>query len=405
MANATEICVARSGDTVTRACDASKDDLYACFDCGGRLTIRREHTRERSVCGVSMRSDVKAHFMHVGVRPASCSPESCAHKAAKLLVSRCPVRMVFKCPGCQGQFQVAYKGHPEAQAVEECSFASFKLDVGFVYQGRVVGAVEIYKTHRISDEKATALTTEGLCWAEVCADDVLQAQQVGREVTEWPHVEAIRCGVDLCDQCAVAMSARALDHERARLAVLSRTEAEERVRQLRSSILYETALDSIEQRIAEDRARETATIEVEVAESLIAAIRSRLPARRPGSDTLQSELACVLVPNPNAIRWGRAYYWMDPETIARQNPFYFVRVLCCIGHSGGHSNSASRTREMGETSTPPTPVVEAAREVRRRLRMCADCFRQDSVEADTCLTCMACVRRQLRAEQRSSSMW
>ncbi len=59
--------------------------------------------------------------------------------------------------------------------VEEKQWHAYKLDVGIVFGGSVVGAIEITNTSPVSNKKAAEMTTEGLQWAEVRAIDVIAA--------------------------------------------------------------------------------------------------------------------------------------------------------------------------------------------------------------------------------------
>ncbi len=375
---------------------ARGSESYTCCDCGGKMSLCREHTRKRVVCGIELTTRVRAHFKHTGERPDTCSPESAAHKAAKRILALTRPPVLFTCTACSAHLPIDYDGHGEDAAVEESPFESFWLDVGFVRAGHTVGAIEVYKTHRISDDKATALTRANLAWAEVSADEVISYDELRTaEAPGRPEaINALRCGVDLCGTCLDTHAAQLREAELTRIAAESRVKAEERMCVLRSSIATEAAFDALEERITEEVSRANAMVERALAQHAITAIR-RL-RKKTLSKADEVVITKVLRASSRAIRWGRHFYWDDPEEIARKNPYYFVRVLCGVGHGARKSTQETRARECKEVGVPPPHVVAEARAVRRKLRMCIDCFTMGGAENEGCLTCIPCFRRRYR---------
>ena len=182
-----------------------------CYVCGHSMHWVRQF--ERKVNGI--KTTVTGHFRHTK-RPADapqCNPESAEHLAAKHAIAvyndwtfsvKCCGQKIGGSPeGCAGDGRIAIdvgRGDDTVRAQEECAFLRFKLDVGFVQKqnDKVVGAVEIKKTHAIDNEKRDELTQSGIAWIEVQAQRVLDAC---RATPRCVSLKGLRCAALQCDVC------------------------------------------------------------------------------------------------------------------------------------------------------------------------------------------------------------
>ena len=168
-----------------------------CYGCGGTVSWRRAHKRKRN--GIA--HEVSGHFFHLGERPATCTNETIRHKAAKHAVKTLRVfRYDAKCVTCDGTISVdtAEEGWTTR---DEHSWGSYRLDVAFVAaDGRVGGAVEIYETHKIPDEKAETLTRDDIAWVEVTAEEILRRVRLGEDFAS-SRVPVLRCAAVECREC------------------------------------------------------------------------------------------------------------------------------------------------------------------------------------------------------------
>lgn len=217
--------------------------VFTCLECKGAMARRGKYSRGITRCGVTTSIPVRAHFYHRQgtLDLPSCGGESVEHRAAKLVVARDRPKLVFRCTGCEKRFPVHYQDTVQV-GTEEVPFKGLRLDVGFTDPtGRVAGAVEIYKTHRIGEDKATLLTASDIAWAEVSARAVLAPRERG-ELDEGDRViEVLRCAIDLCGECA-EREARIAERQQEELLILTaRVEAARRVRERRGTDAFYTA--------------------------------------------------------------------------------------------------------------------------------------------------------------------
>ena len=160
--------------------------------------------------------EVSGHFYHLGERPATCTNETIRHKAAKHAVKNLRVfEYDVKCVSCEGMISVdtAEEG---STTHDEHSWGSYRLDVAFVADGRVGGAVEIYETHKIPDEKAEALTRDDIAWVEVTAEEVLRRVRLGGDFSS-SRVPALRCAAVECQECEAKRIRRTEEKTRERI--------------------------------------------------------------------------------------------------------------------------------------------------------------------------------------------
>lgn len=168
---------------------AAKGVTAACYECGDMMTSVVAHKRARDGATYS----VRAYFRHKS--NAACSGESWQHQAAKHRVVAEEFGLYLLCKECGSPVHVGLTGVAQA----EQSWESYYLDVGFSQDSTVVGAVEIWHTHAIPDEKARAMTDAKLTWVEVRAENVLRARP-GDPV----HCE--RGSDSICPRCTASKS-------------------------------------------------------------------------------------------------------------------------------------------------------------------------------------------------------
>jgi hypothetical protein len=190
-------------------------DGTTCYGCGGKLAWRVPHLRSRNGIGFP----VTGHFMHVSCL-GTCTNESVEHAAAKDKVMKSPPLFLFTCGSCSVDYEVVVRASGSAPVVEHpWSHAGqqYRIDVAFVRDDVTTGAVEILHSHKISSEKARALTVADVAWVEVAADDVLRAK-------EYDPVRALRCAAQRCTQCEEQK--REMENQDAKLRVEAEARAE-----------------------------------------------------------------------------------------------------------------------------------------------------------------------------------
>lgn len=162
-----------------------------CYECNGEMYRKRAHKRRRN----GFDHNVIAHFAHK-FDGHVCAGESVEHLAAKDALLWSPSNFYMPCRDCGARMQV----HVSDKRVCELVWGRYRLDVGVLdHDGSIIGGIEVFQTHLISDEKADALTSAGLAWCEVRARDVLD----GGDIT------CIRAAKSLCDSCCEKEAAAA----------------------------------------------------------------------------------------------------------------------------------------------------------------------------------------------------
>ncbi len=325
---------------------------YHCVQCGGRMALKAEHIRRRKRNGIVLESKVRTHFMHTAGRPDTCTNESIEHKVAKNIVKVQRPVVFFRCTGCERDMEIDYTCEGRAVGREEEPLTrAFRLDVGFVDEGAVVGAVEVYKTHRISDEKAAALTGRGVAWVEVSAKSIIEASDSPAPV------RALRCARDLCAECEAREKEVRERDERLRVMTTARIEALERVQAGRNTFDAAAILKEMEERTERALQRSREGVQQKLFEDVMTAIRS---LRKTAGKQERRLVQQVLCPSPHAIGWGDKYHWLSPKEIALKDAQYFASTLCAS--------------EEG----PPAAIREACMDARALLRLCLTCYAHNS---------------------------
>lgn len=138
-----------------------------CYCCDEELTFVRGHVRRLSD---SKQINVSSHFRHLN--GINCNPETILHKAAKHAVSSNDLEFFLSCDCCNHPTQINLPRDCEKR--EELRWENYILDVGFIRQGLVLGAVEVYVTHRVPSHKSNDMSGY-LTWCEVEAKSILDA--------------------------------------------------------------------------------------------------------------------------------------------------------------------------------------------------------------------------------------
>ena len=150
--------------------DARRRAAYRCPRCETAVVL---HAGERK----------RRHFHHTDTK-RGCTPETVAHFTAKTLVARAvevwraggdaPV-FVRRCaaPGCDATTRQRMPAKVTRAAIEHAMPSGRVVDVALLGAGGiVVAAIEVYRTHRVDDEKALDL---GAPWVEVDAAAVCES--------------------------------------------------------------------------------------------------------------------------------------------------------------------------------------------------------------------------------------
>ena len=352
-----------SGNIVSAAAAAKTDGGYTCIGCDGRLALRCAHSRTRKLNGIERTSTVRAHFCHSGTRPETCTGESVAHKGGKRVFLLYHPPVYYKCALCETRVPVDYNSHGDLsdwEGEEEVCFADFRLDVGFRdSRRRAKGAIEIYNTHRISDEKAEKMTREGLAWAEVTAKAALGW-------SDGQSVEAIRAASDLCSTCAQREETIRTKQQAALESALYLSEAKARVQKKRIAEDVGRLLDEADERVRQDIANARATLQGSLASQVLAAIAT--VRKTPVAEMEKHSVQTVLCAPSDALGWGDKYRWLSLKEIAKKDATYFTQVLL---------------------KRAPDNVKQAAKEAREALKLCVTC-KQSGVTLSGSTECTDC---------------
>ena len=156
---------------------------YTCPACGDFVFLK---------LGSRKPGGVRApHFAHYVERDVVCNPETVEHEAAKrrlrtlLQQGLDELEVTLDCPGYtdkDGRHLRCPEMNPVAQRLAvprfdladiEVPYGPYRLDTALSRQGEVVLGLEVYHSHHPEHEKTAHLTTSGLLWVELNAQDVL----------------------------------------------------------------------------------------------------------------------------------------------------------------------------------------------------------------------------------------
>jgi len=146
-----------------------------CVGCNQPMYFRRQHKRKLN----NKECNVRCTFVHKNENIC----ESYQHKAAKKIIASTLSSWKFiieKCMSCETEKILQYTQY---NGIEEASFHEFKLDVGVLHLKHIIGAVEIYHTHRVDEYKKQKLDSL-IKWVEVDASDVIRAFQCKKYTIE-----------------------------------------------------------------------------------------------------------------------------------------------------------------------------------------------------------------------------
>ena len=139
-----------------------------CIGCNETMYFRRKHKRKMN----NTEFHVRCTFVHKNENVC----ESYQHKTAKKIIATTLPLWKFtfeECTRCNAKKVVQFKHN---NAIEEVSFYKFKLDVGIFFNKNVIGAVEIFHTHRVDEEKKLYLDSN-ILWVELSASEVVDCFQ------------------------------------------------------------------------------------------------------------------------------------------------------------------------------------------------------------------------------------
>lgn len=184
-------------------------DIAVCYGCKQPLDHVRSHKRSR----LGTQFVVKPFYRHrTFTAPKVCGDiESIHHMAAKDAAVKYAnkLRYHYVCVECNTKVDLNIPLQQNCTASEEVTWYcpqgnKYRLDVAMISQcGKVVGAVEIYHTHRTDSNKANGLSEGNLDWCEVTAKRILDAV----ENQSWT-VEVVQCGFEVCCNCVEKLRAK-----------------------------------------------------------------------------------------------------------------------------------------------------------------------------------------------------
>lgn len=167
---------------LVRPTDGDKGNEYNCPQCLVAVVLRKGEVR-------------RPHFAHGVGTP--CSPESVAHKTAKMLIAQVvrswraggPAPMVIRrCPRCHGPHrqQIPESVHSAVleRPVDSCAVPDVTL---LSADGGTLALIEIFATHAVDEAKKLMLSVP---WIELAADHVLEDPLVWVPLQD--HLKAFR---------------------------------------------------------------------------------------------------------------------------------------------------------------------------------------------------------------------
>ncbi|MBX3409558.1 MAG: hypothetical protein KF859_06700 [Phycisphaeraceae bacterium] len=161
-----------------------------CPGCRGAVVARRGPSR-------------RWHFAHAA--GAACTPESAEHAAAKLLLaevlgreeSRRGVRVPVVCDGCGRGEPVPLSLIFDRTSVEE-RLGAYVVDVALWRGERMVGAVEVRRTHAVDPAKASGLDVP---WVELGAAEIIADPLAWKPLAGDLHRVRSEAGAHVCSVC------------------------------------------------------------------------------------------------------------------------------------------------------------------------------------------------------------
>ncbi len=168
--------------------DASRDTLYRCPSCKAELLLKRGEIR-------------RPHFAHLH-EPNACEfvYETEAHYRAKHWVKEAwesdeDVCLSRSCATCWNMLtQDLRAGQTAKVEIEYLLGTGHRADVALLdAQDNLLAVIEIYSTHRVDPEKAEAMKSRGIQWAEFQADEVLNS-------TKWRPLRD-ELAISICADC------------------------------------------------------------------------------------------------------------------------------------------------------------------------------------------------------------
>lgn len=182
---------------------STPDGVSICYGCDQPVFWRDAgvHTK----CGLSR--NFPGHFDHPTLRHEACTNDETMERAAKDLIARdahLTYAVACRNEGCE-QKLIFEMPHENATTHADFSWVyggrAYPLDVAFVRDEQVVGAIFILKGAKIASRPLSDarvkdfLTDAGVEWVEVVARDVVVVGKTGENV-------AVReCANDVCQEC------------------------------------------------------------------------------------------------------------------------------------------------------------------------------------------------------------
>jgi hypothetical protein len=173
--------------------DGNQPGELTCYVCDAPVVHVAAHPRIRG--GTAF--NVRAHFRHKGSGSGcNVTGESACHKAAVDAFNHTAFTFERQCVRCKGITPIMIPGSVHTEQPWLYHDRAYRLDVGYLVSGVVVGAVEVWWTHKTLGQKLTDLVESDLAWCEVTASVVHDALRRGNHC-----LRAATCSEEVCQEC------------------------------------------------------------------------------------------------------------------------------------------------------------------------------------------------------------
>jgi hypothetical protein len=356
-----------------------------CYGCDGSLSFVKKH--DRMVNGITRQ--VRSCYRHqAGTRCKDGGEnrgETLEHLAAKDALCAHGPKWVFKykCKDCASQISIKVSDDQSDTFSEEVTWKTYRLDVGIMRGGNVVGAVEVMKSHASTAEKINDLTEGNIAWCEVLADTVLKALENGTF-----EVDVVRCAVQLCEDCIDKESEKTIETLNKELRLSTHEADEDRLRQKRQRIIQEATDQWMKMEPCMLRADEEQKKWIVLSHCVQQAVVAK--AAELGLSQTQAEMhAHDVVDSGDPIIWFRKHPGWTLSQCAREDWSYLVWLAGYTGKIGSDNRAERRAANGSVLSQIET---KAANHLHGRCYRCGT----DIEDYDECpwkTHCRACFAR------------
>ena len=162
--------------------DADKKYKYFCFDCDEKLIVRKGKINAH-------------HYSHKS--KSDCGGETCQHKYCKALISDFFHNIVFCifCDNCKSLEEIQFEKYEYKSSIEY-KFDTYFIDVALINENKMKCAIEIYHTHKTTDEKYNDIIKDNCKFIEICTSVILfDANNIKNNICK------LKCENNKCNKC------------------------------------------------------------------------------------------------------------------------------------------------------------------------------------------------------------